>query len=68
MKVALESHGRVRGCGFAVVEIDKTQLNARAKKIPGISFLNNFPFVDDGILSCKTYQIRKAIFIPFRLW
>ena len=28
MKVALESHGGVQGCRFAVVEIDKTKMNA----------------------------------------
>ena len=39
MKVALESHGGVRGCRFAVVEIDKTKMNAEVRKIPGISFL-----------------------------
>ena len=31
MKVALDSHGGVRGCRFAVVEIDKTQLNAQVR-------------------------------------
>ena len=44
MKVALESHGGVRGCRFAVVEINKTKMNAKVHKIPGISFLNNFHF------------------------
>ena len=33
MKVALESYGGVRGARFAVVEINKTQLNAHVKKI-----------------------------------
>ena len=51
MKTALESHGGVRGLHFAVVEIDKANLNAQVKKILGISFLNNFQLVDNGILS-----------------
>ena len=50
MKVALESHGEVQGCCFAVVEIDEIKLDARVDKIPGISFLDNFQ-VEDGILS-----------------
>jgi len=65
MKVALESHGGVRGCHFAVVEINKTQLNAQVKKIPGISLLNNFQFVEDGVLSWKAYQIGKGHFYPY---
>ena len=65
MKVALESHGGVRRCRFAVVEINETQLNARVKKIPGISLLNNFQFVEDGVLSWKAYQIGKGHFYPY---
>ena len=49
MKIALESHEGVRGCRFAVVEIDKSTQNSQLKKIPGISFLNSFMFFDDGI-------------------
>ena len=55
----------MRGCRFAVVEINKTQLNARVKKILGISFLNNFQFVEDGVLSWKAYQIGKGHFYPY---
>ena len=65
MKVSLESHGGVRSCRFAVVEIDKTQLNAQVKKIRGISFLNNFQFGEDGILSWKAYQVGKGHFYPY---
>ena len=42
MKIALGSHEGVRGCRFAVVEIDKVTQNSQVKKIPGIIFLNNF--------------------------
>ena len=45
MKIALESHEGVRGCRFAVVEIDNSTQNSQVKKIPGISFLNNFMFL-----------------------
>ena len=51
VKVALESHGGVRGCRFAVVETDKTKMNAKVSKIPGIRFLNNFHFYEDGVRS-----------------
>ena len=42
LKTVLESHGGVKGCRFAVVEIDKANLNAQVKKIMEISFLNTF--------------------------
>ena len=65
MKVALESHGGVRGCRFAVVEINKTKMNAEVCKIPGISFLNNFHFYEDGVRSWKAYQIGKGHFYSY---
>lgn len=65
MKVALESHGRVRGCRFAVVGIDKTKMNAEVCKIPGISFLNNFHFIEAGARCWKAYQIGKGHFYSY---
>ena len=65
MKIALESHEGVRGCRFAVVEIDKSTQNSQVKKIPGISFLNNFMFFDDGIRAWKAYQIGEGHFYPY---
>ena len=65
MKIALESHEGVRGCCFAVVEIDKSTQNSQVKKIPGISFLNNFMFFDDGIRAWKAYQIGEGHFYPY---
>ena len=62
MKIALESHEGVRRCRFAVVEIDKSTQNSQVKKIPGISFLNNFMFFDDGIRAWKAYQIGEGHF------
>ena len=65
MKIALESHEGVRGCRFAVVEIDKSTQNSQVKKIPGISFLNNFMFFNDGIRAWKAYQIGEGHFYPY---
>ena len=62
MKIVLESHEGVRGCRFAVVEIDKATQNSQVKKIPGINFLNNFMFFDDGIRIWKAYQIGEDHF------
>ena len=62
IKIALESHEGVRGCRFAVVEIDKSTQNSQVKKIPGISFLNNFMFFDDGFRAWKAYQIGEGHF------
>ena len=65
VKVAPESHGGVRCCRFAVLEIDKTKMNAKVSKIPGISFLNNFYFCEDGVRSWKAYQIGKSHFYSY---
>ena len=65
MKIALESHEGVRGCRFAVVVIDKSTQNSQVKKIPGISYLNNFMFFDDGIRAWRAYQIGEGHFYPY---
>ena len=63
MKIALESHEGVRGCRFAVIEIDKaTQTFSQVKKIPGISFLNNF-FLMMEFGHGKHIRLGKIIFI-----
>ena len=49
MKKALESHGGLRGCRVAVVEIDLSKDLHEANKIPYISLLYNFKFEDSGI-------------------
>lgn len=46
-----------------MVEIDKTKINAEVCKIPGISFLNNIHFIEDGVQCWKAYQIWKGHFI-----
>ncbi|CAH3162685.1 unnamed protein product [Pocillopora meandrina] len=48
MKKALESHGGLRGCRVAVVEIDPSKDLHEANKIPDISLLYNFKFEDSG--------------------
>ena len=65
MKIVLEFREGVRGCRFAVVVIDTSTQNSQVKKIPGISFLNNFMFLDVGIRAWKTYQIGEGHFYPY---
>ena len=48
MKQALESHGGLRGCRAAVVEVDSTKAVGNDNKIPGISLINNFLF-EEGL-------------------
>ena len=42
MKAALESHGGIKGCRVAVVEVETTRERNKDSKIPGVSVLNNF--------------------------
>ena len=65
MKIALESHEGVRRCRFAVVEINKSTQNSQVKKIPGISFLNNFNLCSLMMVFGHGKHIRlgKVIFI-----
>ena len=55
MKIALESHEGIRGCRFAVAEIDKATKNSQ----------NNFTFFDDGIRAWIAYQIVESHFYPY---
>ena len=57
MKQALESHGGLKGCRAAVVEVDITKDISRDNKIPGISLLNNFLFEESGIRTWKAYNV-----------
>lgn len=67
MKVVLEFYGGVRGCRFVVVEIDKIKMNVEVRKIFGISFFNNFYFIEDGVWCWKVYQIGKGYFYLYVL-
>ena len=49
MKGAIESHGGIKGCRAAVVEVDTTRDRNKESKIPGISVLNNFQYKVCGI-------------------
>lgn len=40
-------------------------MNAEVRKIPGISFLNNFHFIEDGVRCWKAYQIGKGHFYSY---
>ena len=48
MKLAIESHGGLKGCRAAVVEVDVSQDMVKDNKIPGISLPNNFKFTDES--------------------
>ena len=57
MKRALESHGGLRGCRVAVVEIDASKDLHEDNKIPDISLLYNVKYEDNGIRLWKAYGI-----------
>ena len=65
MKVALESHGGIKGCRAAVVEVDTTRERNKDNKIPGISLLNNFKYEERGSRVWKAYDIGPGRFIPY---
>ena len=67
MKQALESHGGVKGCRAAVVEVDISQDVVKDNKIPGISLLNNFQFTEEsGIRSWRAYDIGPGQLLKYR--
>ena len=65
MKAALESHGGIKGCRAAVVEVDTTSERNKDSKIPGISVLNNFQYEECGIRMWKAYSIGPGRLIPY---
>ena len=65
MKEALESHGGLKGCRVAVVEVDTSKEANKESKIPGISILNNFHFDDTGVRVWKTYNIGPGRLISY---
>ena len=60
MKKALESHGWLRGCRVAVVEIDPSKDLHEANKILDISLLYKFKLGDSGIRVWKAYNIGEG--------
>ena len=65
IKAALESHGGIKGCRVAVVEVDTTRERNKDNKIPGIIVLNNFHYKENGIRVWKADNIGFGRFIPF---
>ena len=65
MKASLESHGGIKGCRVAVVEVDPTRETNKDSKIPGISVLNNFQFEECGIRVWKAYNIGPGRLITY---
>ena len=65
MKEALKSHGGLKGCRVAVVQVDTTKSVGVENKIPGISLLNNFLFEERGLRAWKAYKVGPGCFIPY---
>ena len=65
MKEALDSHGGLKGCRVAVVQVDTTKSVGVENKIPGISLLNNFLFEERGVRAWKAYNVGPCCLIPF---
>ena len=65
MKAALESHGGIKGCRAAVVDVDTTRERNKDSKIPGISVLNNFQYEELGIRVWKAYDVGPGRLIPY---
>ena len=58
MKQAIESHGGLKECRAAVVEVDISKDVVKDNKIPGISLLNNFQLIEEsGIRSWRAHDI-----------
>ena len=67
MKQAIESHGGLKGCRAAVVEVDISKDVVKDNKIPGISLLNNFQFIEEGgIRSWRAYDIGPGRLLQYR--
>ena len=60
MKRAIESHGGLRECRIAVVEVDSAKDLHDNNKIPKVSLLYNFKFKEKGIRTWKAYNIGKG--------
>jgi len=56
-KQALESHGGLRDCRAAVVEVDATNAIGNDNQIPGISLIDNFLFEEGGIRTWKACNV-----------
>ena len=64
MKVAIDSHGGVKGCYSAVCKVDERSQNMTKRSLSGIQSLNNFVFTESGeIIAWRglQYRTRKGI-------
>ena len=67
MKQVIESHGGLKGCRAAVVEVDISKDVVKDNKIPGISLLNNFQLIEkSGIRSWRAYDIGPGRLLQYR--
>ena len=67
MKQAIESHGGLKGCRAAAVEVDISKDVVKDNKIPGISLLNNFQLIEEsGIRSWRAYDIGPGRLLQYR--
>ena len=67
MKDALESHGGLKGCRAAIVEVDTSKEVNQENKIPGISVLYNFEFEKNSTRTWKAYNIGPGRLLPRNL-
>ena len=65
MKEALESHGGIRGYRAAVAAINVANDTGGTNKIKGISKINNFEFLEDGIHVWCAYQIGPGRLVSY---
>ncbi|PFX13900.1 hypothetical protein AWC38_SpisGene21984 [Stylophora pistillata] len=65
MKEVLESHGGLKGCRVAVVQVGTPKSVGVENKMPGISLLNNFLFEERGVHAWKAYNVGPGCFIPY---
>ncbi|CAC5359044.1 unnamed protein product [Mytilus coruscus] len=65
MKTALDCYGGLRGTYSSVISVSFKQetLAKKAVKIPGISYMNNFEFKEDGIYAKRAYNVGTGKFL-----
>ncbi|CAC5370909.1 unnamed protein product [Mytilus coruscus] len=65
MKTALDCYGGLRGTYSSVISVSFKQetLAKKAVKIPGISYMNNFEFKEDGIYAKRAYNVDTGKFL-----
>ena len=59
-KEAILSYGGIKGVRVAVVDASPPPTSVTSSKWDGISFLNNFSFSEDGIVTWRAYNVGKG--------